>query len=179
MTSPALTIVIADANVLINLMHVEQLDLCSKLPGLRFVLPDHVQEEVRIPTQRAKLESAIGEGLLEVVSIAEPADICFFAQLTTHLGRGESACLVLAVRNGWTVASDERRRFRREATQRIGPERILGTADLYVRAIRTGCLTIEQADADKEVLETRRFKMRFPSFRELLATDADPGPGSR
>jgi len=76
---------------------------------------------------------------------------------------------VLAVRHGWAVASDERRRFRREALARIGPDRIIGTADLFIRAIRAGLLTVEEADADRRILESRRCMMKFDSFREALA----------
>ena len=89
----------------------------------------------------------------------------------THLGRGEAACLVLAVRHGWTVASDEKGRFRREAVKRIGGDRIIDTADLYIRAIRAGLVTIEEADVDKATLEARRFRMPFGSFREVAATN--------
>ena len=44
------------------------------------------------------------------------------------------------------VASDEKRRFRREATSRIGADRIIGTADLYICAIQAGLVTVEEAD---------------------------------
>jgi hypothetical protein len=33
MTTDAHTIIVTDANMLINLMHVTRLDLCSRLPG--------------------------------------------------------------------------------------------------------------------------------------------------
>ena len=80
MNAPTTRVVVTDANVLINFMHVGRLSLCAELPNLEFVVPDHVR----------------------------------------HLGRGEAACLVLAEKNGWTVASDEKGRFRREAVARIG-----------------------------------------------------------
>lgn len=168
MTSPPLRIVVTDANVLINLIHVGKLDLCAGLPGFEFVIPDHVCKEIRIPEQRTDLDKAIDLGFFRVASIREPDDIALFAELTLRLGRGEVACLVLAVRHGWMVASDEKRRFRREAVTRIGADRIIGTADLYIRAIQAGMLTIEEADADKERLQEKRFKMPFGSFREVV-----------
>lgn len=167
MTSRPLRGVVADTNVLINLMHVERLDLCAKLPGLELIVPEHVRKEVLIPEHRAALDAAVSGGVFRVDSITEPEDIALFAELTVRLGRGEVACLVLAIRNGWTVASDEKRRFRREATSRIGADRIIGTADLYIRAIHAGVMTMEEADADKATLQKRRFKMPFESFREL------------
>ena len=168
MTSPPLRVVVTDANVLINLMHVEKLDLCAKLPGLEFVIPDHVREEIKTPDHRKTLDSALDGELFRIASITEPEDIDLFADFTVHLGRGEVACLVLAIRNGWMVASDEKRRFRREATSRIGADRIIGTADLYIRAIQAGLVTTEEADADKARLEAKRFKMPFRSFREAV-----------
>lgn len=158
----------SDANVLINLMHAGRLDLCGSLPGLEFVVPDHVREEITVPEHREALDDAVAEGLFQVAAITEPKDITLFADLTLHLGRGEAACLVLAVRNGWTVASDEKRRFRRETVARIGEARLIGTADLYILAIRAGVLTIDEGDADKAVLEERRFRMPFRSFRERV-----------
>jgi hypothetical protein len=39
---------------------------------------------------------------------------------------------------------------------------------VLVLAIRAGLLTIEDADADKRILEQHRFKMPFTSFREVV-----------
>ena len=49
MTPGTSAIVVADANVLINLMHVARLDLCARIPGHDFVVPDHVREEFLDP----------------------------------------------------------------------------------------------------------------------------------
>lgn len=159
-----------DANVLINLMHVDRLPLCAQLPGLEFVVPDHVREEITDETQRSTLNRAVTEGIFQIESITEPQDIASFGGLTTQLGRGEAACLVLATRNGWTIASDEKGVFRRQALARTGEDRLIGPADVYLAAIRAGRLSIDQADKDKIVLEERRFRMPFASFREVLAT---------
>jgi predicted nucleic acid-binding protein len=167
-TIATIRIVVADANVLINLMHVARLGFCSDLPGLEFMVPDHVRQEITQPGQRAELDLALESGALKLASITDPGDIGLFADLITRLGRGEAACLVLAERNGWALASDEKRRFRREAVRRIGEERLIGTADLFVRAIQAGLITVEEADADKESLASKRFKMPFPSFRAKL-----------
>lgn len=108
MTSPPFRVVVTDANVLINLMHVARLELLAELPDLER-----------------------------------------------------------------TVASDEKRRFRREAVSRPGKDRIIGTADLFVLAINAGLITLEEADEDKAMLEDRRFRMPFSSFREM--TSVAPG----
>lgn len=168
MTGQPPRIVVADANVLFNLMHVARLGLCTQLPGLEIVVPDHVREEVLKPEQRALLNSAVTRGLLRIVQITEQEDVTLFADLQTRMGRGEAACLVIASRHGWVLASDEKGRFRREAASRIGAGRIIGTADFLIYAIRAGLLTIQEADADKTLLERRRFRMPFGSFREMV-----------
>lgn len=158
-----------DANVLINLIHVDRLELFAELPDLEFVIPDHVRIEIKLPDQRAALDSAIDRGLLRIELITDPKDIAMFVELTKQLGRGEAACLVLALRHGWTVASDEKRRFRREAVSRIGDDRIIGTVDLFVRAINSDLITIDESDTDKALLEERRFRMPFRSFHEIVS----------
>jgi hypothetical protein len=65
------------------------------------------------------------------------------------MGGGEAASLALAVTRGWVVASGEKKAFRREALVRLGPRRILTTPGLCVLAIRSGVLSVEEADGDK------------------------------
>ena len=50
------------------------------------------------------------------------------------------------------------------AVQRLGTGRILNTPGLYVLAIRSNLISVEEADKDKSMLETNRFVMRFSSF---------------
>lgn len=171
MTEPTTHVVVTDANVLINLIHVARLDLCAKLDGYEFVVPDHVREEVRQDVQRAALDEAVAAGAFRIESVTDPEAVASFAELTAFMGRGEAACLTLAERNDWTVLSDEKGRFRREVEQRLGRGRLIGTADIFVLAIRAGLLSVEEADADKAVLEGRRFRMPFGSFRERVAGD--------
>jgi predicted nucleic acid-binding protein len=167
-TTPPRRIVVADANVLINLMHVARLDMCARLRGYELVVPDHVREEVTEPAQRAALDDAVARGVFRIEAITDLNAVALFAELTVHVGRGEAACLAIAVKKGWTLASDEKRRFRREAETRLGKERIIRTADLFVLAIQAGLLTVKEADADKAMLERHRFKMPFGSFRDLV-----------
>lgn len=169
MTAPRRRVVVADANVLINLMHVGRLAMCARLPGHEFVVPDHVRDEIKDAGQRSTLDDDVEAGVLRVESITDLTTIALYAELTERLGRGEAACLALAVEHGWIVASDEKKRFRREAEKRIGKGRIIGTAGLFVTAIHAGLLTVEEADADKAVLEAQRFRMGFRSFRDLVA----------
>ena len=161
-------VVITDSNVLINLMRVARLDLLGRIPGYEFVIPDQVHEEITEPAHRAAVDEAIRRGAIGLASLTELGALSVFAELIARIGRGEAACIALAAAHGGSVASDERRTFRREAVARLGEARLLGTPDVFVLAIRAGLLMIDEADADKRALEQRKFKMPFASFRELL-----------
>ena len=162
------TVVVMDANVMINFIHIGRLELLARLPGLRFVVPEHVVAEITDVAQAAELRAAVARGDVGEVRMTNAAEIARFAALTETLGRGESACLALAEKRGWTVASDERRAFRRTAVERIGEDRLLTTPALILRAICAGLATVAEADGWKALLEQRRFRMKFASFAELL-----------
>ncbi len=164
----SIRIVVTDANILINLIHAQVLDLLGRLDGYEFVVVDQVEAEITRPEQMDILRKAIEAGWLrrEVISAIEGLSI--FADLVRVMGRGEAACLALAQTQNWYVASDEKKVFRREALARLGQGRILTTAGLIVLAIRANLLTVEQADQIKLILETRRFRMAFDSFRDII-----------
>lgn len=168
MTTEQDEVVVADANVIINFIHIGRLDLLGKLPGLRFVAPEHVVAEVVVAAQATALREAMERGDLEEATITEPQEIARYVQLTETLGKGESACLAIAESRGWMLASDERRAFRRTAIDSLGEQRLLTTPTLIVRAIRARLTTVAEADEWKELLEQQRFKTRFDSFEELL-----------
>lgn len=161
-------VVVSDANVLINLIHVRRLDLLGSLAVHDFVVPPEVEAEIREPEQAEALAKAFDDGDVARRTFAGTAELTSYAELIRSLGRGEAACLAMAEAHGWHIASDERRRFRRLAEERLGPGRLLTTPHIYVLAIRGGLMTTEDADKDKVLLEGRRFKMRFGSFRDVL-----------
>jgi predicted nucleic acid-binding protein len=160
-------VIVADANVLINFIHVGRLALLAALPGYEWVVPEDVVAEITDPIQRERLNQAIGAGHLRIETLTEPDDLAQYADLRRTLGRGEAACIVLAARKGWLVASDEKGKFQREALARVGPT-LVNTAGLFVAAIRAGLISVEEADAAKATLEQRRFRLSFASFRDIL-----------
>lgn len=161
-------VIVTDANVLINLCHTGRLEWLGRLAGFEFMVPDHVLQEISDDEQRSQVSEALTRRWLTQVAITDPAEIEVYTQLRQIMGHGEAACLALAESRGWLVASDEKRTFRREAESRLGNGHILTTPGLYVLAIRSGLVTVYEADRDKAVLEQHRFKMAFGSFREVL-----------
>ena len=164
-------VVVTDANVLINLIHVGRLDMLGALAGYDFVVPPEVEAEVRIPEQAEVLARGFDEGHIERLAFSGTAELEIYAELSSLIGKGEAACLAIAEVQNCIIASDERRRFLRLAEERLGPGRVLNTAGIFVLAIRDGLVTVEEADRDKLVLEEHRFKMRFSSFRDVLGTE--------
>jgi predicted nucleic acid-binding protein len=127
-----------------------------------------VVSEITDPAQRAALEAAINIGSVRPETITAAAELARYAQLRQVVGKGEAACLALAESRGWLVASDERRRFRREVLASLGAGRLVTTAGLLVLAIRAGLISVEEAHEAKAVLERNRFRMGFKSFREVI-----------
>jgi len=161
-------VVAVDASVLINLIHGNQLPLLGALRGFAFVVPQQAVEEITHPEQAALLTQALDQGHLRRESRTDPAELAAYAELRKVVGKGEAACLAMAQTRGWLVACDERGRFLREVRDRLGAGRVLNTPGLILLAIRRGIMTVAEADSLKALLETRRFKMRFGSFGDLL-----------
>jgi len=166
--SSIVRVAVTDTNILINLIHIGRLDLLGKLPPYSFVVPEEVVKEVREPQQAQALHTAISSGLLLEVQLADPAELKVYADLIQILGSGEAACLSLAQCRHWLIASDEKKRFRRETLARLGTGRLLNTPGILTLAITGGVLTVEDADQAKAVLELHRFIMSFRSFRDVL-----------
>lgn len=162
------TVVVADTSVLINFIHVRRLDLFGALKGFRFVVAEQVVEEVTRPEQAEELDSALRRGNVHRETSTDPVEIGLYADLRRILGRGEAASLAMAEVRGWLIACDERGRFLREARQRLGDERLTNTPGLILLAIRGGHVSVQQADEMKRLLETRRFRMAFKSFADVL-----------
>lgn len=162
------SVVVTDANVVINFVHIGLLGDLPRLVNRSFVVTDVVHSEVTWPGQRAALDAALAAGTWKLESLVDIDAIALQASLMPIMEPGEAASLALAATKGYIVASDERRSFLREAHARLGPGRIVDTPGLIVLAIRAGHLTIPEADRLKAVLEGNRFKMRFRSFADLM-----------
>ena len=163
-----IVIVVTDSNVLINLAHINRLDLLDRLPPFSFVVPQEVVKEITNVTQSELVLGAINSGSLKEVQLDSIPELRIYAQLVRTLGSGEAACLALAESRGWLIASDEKRKFYREAMVRLGQDRIINTAGILLKAIRLNVLNVDEADEAKAFLEQRRFTMKFASFRDLL-----------
>jgi predicted nucleic acid-binding protein len=165
-----IVVVVADANVLINLCHANLLSLLDGLTGYAFVVTREVDLEVTVPDQRRAVDEMFARGKVRRESLESIDELRAFADLRQLLGLGEASCLAMAQCRGFCLASDERRALLREARARLGEGKVLTTPGLIVLSIRAGLLDIDAADAAKAVLERHRFTMRFRSFAEVVGT---------
>jgi predicted nucleic acid-binding protein len=156
--------VAADACFLINFLAVDRMDLLESLVSYRFQCALEVSREVVRQVQAERLDRAIRAGILDLVEIVDLAEIALVTDLLhEQLGRGESACLALAESRGWVLASDERGRFRRLASERIGEGRLMTTRDALEQAVAVGSLDGSDARALAEDLrDNHRFTMAIP-----------------
>lgn len=162
------SIVITDANILINFFHIQQLPLLGTLPPYRFRVPQEVVNEIVAPEQHVAVQDVLAAGHILSFVMDELEALALFAELRDLMGSGEAACLAAATTQGHLIASDEKKRFRRKAIELIGENRILRTEDILLHAIRLQRITVVQADAFKQILAAQRYAMPFGSFAERL-----------
>lgn len=160
-------VVVTDTNVLINLIHVDALVLLGRLEGFDFVMLPDVISEITQPAQAAILSATLDDGSIRQAALEKPEGLALYAELSRVMGRGESASLAWGIVENSLVACDDRR-ARREVIARLGEDRLVTTPGILLLAIRQRLITVDDADGMKATLETRRFKMAFGSFRELI-----------
>jgi predicted nucleic acid-binding protein len=160
--------VCADTCVLINLAHVSRLALLGQIQGMIFHAPQEVLNEVTDPEQKRRVETALENGSLHRLNIVDVEELESVAEYVEQFGKGESACLAVAIHRNWVVATDETkdRRLSREITAK--GIKVINTPGILLKAIQQRSLTVQAADLIKAELETNRFKMSFKSFQELV-----------
>src|SRR4051794_30924742 len=141
-TLTRVVVVVADANILINLYHAGELSLLERLPGFEFMVPLEVDAEITDAKQRRQLDELFARGVVRREALATPGELTIYAELRATMGSGEAACIALAQSRGMYLASDERSAFLREAKARVGESKLLNTPGLFVLAVRAGLLTI-------------------------------------
>lgn len=163
------TPIVLDASILLNFVKVGRIDLLGEI-GSRVLLLDQVRAEVIRPEQRQIIMEAITAGIMELESVTDIAEVTLFADLRAggQLGAGECAVLAVAL-NRNLIAGLQDKRARAEGRRRRRALRLCGTEDLMVTLLRSGTLTLDEAD--KLLIEwatQHRFRLKITSFSELL-----------
>lgn len=162
------TPIVLDASVLLNFVKIGRVELLGQL-GTSVVLLDQVLDEVIRPEQREAVEGAVKAGILDLQSVRDPVEVALFANLRAdgRLGGGECAVLAVALNRNW-VAGLQDRRARVEGQRRREDLALWQTEDLVLKLIRSGHLTLEEADGFLVEWATKhRFRSRLTSFQEM------------
>ena len=162
--------VITDANILINFIKIDRLNILQQLRMYAFYIPEEVYEEITYPAQRLVLDRALVQGWLSKTEITDLNELRSYARYKRQMGDGEAACLAIATCRQWIMACDEQRKklISKEVQRVLGKGYLLNTPGILLKAIREGILTVSQADAIKCSLAQNRFVMRFASFQDLI-----------
>ena len=162
-----------DTCVLLRLFNVGREDLLGALSMFSWVVVDAVEAEITYPDQQRRLGQLFQAGVVRREAL-DAEGLALFVELRGTMQDGEATALAWAVRNGASVASDERKSFRIEAVRRLSEHRLLTTPGLFALAIHAGALSINEADVLKADLEANhRFRMHFSSFSEVVNTGGE------
>jgi hypothetical protein len=172
MTTAGREDVILETSVLINFLVINRLDLLAAHPHYRFIVTEHVRAEITedFPDQMSQLNTVVGGGAVAEIKVTELSELEAFAQLTAsgRIGVGECSAIAVAARRGIALAIDDKRAIR-EALAFFPGLRILNTEALVVSLIRSGLLSVPEADSIKHQWDTQhRFRLPFTSFKERI-----------
>ena len=161
--------IVVDTSVLLNFVKVGRIDLMQFI-GVSLLLPDDVYAEVTRPEQRAVVDRAVAAGVLIRETIADLAEVVLFAERAQsgRFGPGERATMAVALVRGSAVAIQERP-AQAEMLRRNRHAKIITTEDIIICAIRSGAITVADADALLVEWRTRhRFASRLATFRDFF-----------
>jgi predicted nucleic acid-binding protein len=166
-------ILIVDSSVLINFLRIDRADLLAR-SGAQILVTEHVVAEVTedYPDQLVRLNSALAQNLLRVVSITDVNELKSIAELRqkteARLGIGECSAIVVAHHRACHIAIDDGAAIR-QIKKTYPSVTIHKTVDLMVRLIQDGALSVEDADSIREDWRNNHsFTIRLNSFGELL-----------
>lgn len=142
---------VLDACLVITFGSTERLDLLIDAPVERVVVAARVFAEVTRPPSRDLLEAAVNDSRIQIEAIdldrrTEQEAFARFNARPAFRDRGEAEVLALAVARNYIVGSDERP-VRTATIQELGLQRIAGSLDVLIWAIRDGRLSLVEAEA--------------------------------
>lgn len=170
--------IVLDACTIISFGNAGRLDLIDTLQPHRVCVSARARSEVVRDPARAAMEASIAAGRLcvEAIEVENPAEqeaLQTYDARPAFRGRGDAEVLALAASRGYIVASDERA-MRSAVLGAWGPDRLAGTADFIVWAVREGRLddgdaenTLAQLDSGARVLA--QLKREGRTIHHLIA----------
>ncbi len=163
--------VVLDACVIINLIHIDALQMLGSFPDYKFIMPPEAYQEVTRPEQKSVLDKALNENIITQEKITALPELEQYADLRAdgRIGKGEAACLALAINRGCYLATDDNQSAVRKYVKPIRESgRLIETPVLIINAIKKGFISVEEADHAKMILEQHNYKMKFESFKDMI-----------
>ena len=118
-----------------------------------FLITTHVSREIteHYQEQLSRLKEALEQGILEEIPVNNQEEVETFAKLAKleSLGNGECACIAVAVHRGYTLAIDDKKAIK-QARLSCPTISIVTTEALMVSMIKTGLITVSEADTIKD-----------------------------
>lgn len=162
---------VLDTSVLINFLIIDRVDLLTRHPAYRFILSEHVRDEIHTDYQDevTRLDIAIAGNGFSVTSLDATNPVFVQLMQENRFGIGECAAIALAIDKNCPLAIDDRRAT--AAARRLSPTiRIESTESLMISQISFGGLSIGEADRIKNTWEKQhRFRLPFATFADRLA----------
>ncbi len=166
-------IVVLDTSTLLNFLRIGRTDLIAAHP-FTFVTVQEVADEVSHPESRDRYEKALAAGHIEQRSRGGSEETRIFSELQAiRFGAGESAAIAVALNRDHGLSLDDGRaaKHAKAMAQELGKSpTILKTRDIVVDLIRSGELSVEQADSFlAEWADKHKFRLKISSFSECVA----------
>lgn len=139
------TEVLVDSSSFINLYNGGTLDVVLNLANYRFWIGSRIQKELdEREAAKIHVQDLITDGHLALytpdIELTE-----FEAMLSKHgLGAGETEAILLAQKNGWQIACDDRK-ARERAVIELGSKKVTGSLGLMKLSADTGLLDCHDA----------------------------------
>ncbi len=165
--------VATDTSLLLNFLRIDRTEILGALRGFRFHIINHVVNEVRQEAHAARLNAALTRGYVAEFALTDLVAIVDYNKLRLNLGDGEAATIAAGARLRWVIGLDEKGRARREAVARVGRENLINTVGVLLHAVRTGLLTLDQAERIRGELAAQRCHISSP-IADLLYRGGHP-----
>jgi predicted nucleic acid-binding protein len=160
---------VLDACLIITFGSVERLELLIEAPVGRVIVAARAFAEVKRPPARDLLRTAVSEDRIhrEAIDLERQAEQEAFARFNgrpAFRNRGEAEVLALALTRNYIVGSDERP-VQTAAIQELGRQRVAGSLDILIWALRDRRLSLAEAEALVDELDSG------DGIRRLLGTN--------
>jgi predicted nucleic acid-binding protein len=134
-----------DSDVTIALLKSHLMHILGCLGEFQFMITETNYAEITRQSERAELDAANSGGHVIVRELSSVSALAVFADLLTVIDEGEAAVIALANQLGSDVAMHDKV-GRRHAKARLSDSRVYRLEDIFVEAVRAGCLSIAEAE---------------------------------